>query len=384
MNKLSLTFTEEGFIFQGIQYKSSEITDYVPPIIECFDILNDICIYKNYLEHNERIGQQRKILLEFIQCIRLYEEIDRLNTIHLLKDVLDEVVDFVNSVDIEDVFRNELNAVLNSISIIIKKIFDNELTGLFKLKIMYDLVKEAIELKEQLNKRERELSNTVNALSEKSIELSKFVNEKKNKSSIVLYDDIHKDFTKLEKTYRWLFILVILSTLILTIGYDPLIGIGGNIFSLGCSISSTFFHNCSSIVKPVLYPFNSDTLKFVIFKLTVLIVGVTLTTYFLRLSGFYQLKQEQAKQTKLELSAFPDFVSGMDPSVANNLRQELALKYFGKEIDKTMIEKNGVLFQEQIKAGTELIKASAEMVKTVKPSTAKEEDSEAKDKNKNE
>lgn len=173
---------------------------------------------------------------------------------------------------------------------------------------------------------------------------------------------------KLEKKYRNLFIGAILATLLLTIGYDPLLGIGGNLLSLACSLNSSWLDSCATLSKPSIYSFNGDTLKFVMFKLTVLIVGVTLTTYFLRLSGFYQLKQEQAKQTKLELSAFPDFVSGMDPNVANNLRQELALKYFGKEIDKTMIEKNGDLFQEQIKAGTELIKASAEMVKSMKPS----------------
>ncbi|MCH7334672.1 hypothetical protein [Acinetobacter modestus] len=299
----------------------------------------------------------------------------------VLKEVLDYYVEIINEFNQEENFKVILEGLhqidLRLFDIILNKFpmdYRRKLINLMSQnvynfqKINYELIKEKNNLQNELKEVKKELEN--------------FKNTKKNKPAVELYHDINQDFLSLEKKYRWLFISSIILTLVLTIGYDPLLGIGGNILSLTCSLNSTWIDACATLSKPSLYPFNGDTLKFVMFKLTVLIVGVTLTTYFLRLSGFYQLKQEQAKQTKLELSAFPDFVSGMDPSVANNLRQELALKYFGKEIDKTMIEKNGDLFQEQIKAGTELIKASVEMVKTVKPSTAKEED--AKDKNKTE
>lgn len=200
------------------------------------------------------------------------------------------------------------------------------------------------------------------------IELRKYQNSTKNKSAVELYTNVNSDFLKLEKKYRNYFLISIISTLVLAVTYDPLIGIGGNLHSFTCSINVRLVEGCSALAKANLYPFSSDTLKYILYKLAVLVVGVTLTTYFLRLSSFYQIKQEQAKQTKLELEAFPDYVSGMDESVANNLRQELALKYFGKEIDKTLIDKNGDLLQEQIKAGTELIKASTDVVKTVKSS----------------
>lgn len=213
-------------------------------------------------------------------------------------------------------------------------------------------------------------------------DLDRFENSQKNKPAVDLYKDVKTDFETLEQRYRKYFIVSIIITLLIAIGYNPLIGIWANVISLSCSFTNNYFSACLEIQNPIIYPVNSDTLKFIFFKLGVLAVGITFTTYFLRLSSFYQLKQEQAKQTKLELEAFPDYVSGMDSSIANNLRQELALKYFGKEIDKTMIEKNGDLIQEQIKAGTELIKASAEMVKSVKPSSTKEEDT--KDKNKTE
>lgn len=199
-----------------------------------------------------------------------------------------------------------------------------------------------------------------------SEQLARYTNTEKNKPAVALYDNINKDFENLEKKYRKYFLTSIVITLFLAIAYDPLIGIGGNVHSFACSINQNSVSGCAEIVKSKLYPFNSDSLKYILYKLAILIVGVTLTTYFLRLSSFYQLKQEQAKQTKLELEAFPDYVSGMDKSVANNLRQELALKYFGKEIDHNQTDKIGNLIKDQLTAGTELIKASAEMVKNVK------------------
>jgi len=196
-----------------------------------------------------------------------------------------------------------------------------------------------------------------------SEQLARYTNTVKNKPAVALYDNINKNFENLEKKYRKYFLTSIVITLFLAIAYDPLLGIGGNIHSFACSINQNSVSGCAEIVKSKLYPFNSDSLKYILYKLAILIVGVTLTTYFLRLSSFYQLKQEQAKQTKLELEAFPDYVSGMDKSVANNLRQELALKYFGKEIDQTQTDKIGDLMQDQLTAGTELIKASAEILK---------------------
>jgi len=197
-------------------------------------------------------------------------------------------------------------------------------------------------------------------------QLARYTNTVKNKPAVALYDNINKNFENLEKKYRKYFLTSIVITLFLAIAYDPLLGIGGNVHSFACSINQNSVSGCAEIVKSKLYPFNSDSLKYILYKLAILIVGATLTTYFLRLSSFYQLKQEQAKQTKLELEAFPDYVSGMDKSVANNLRQELALKYFGKEIDHTQTDKIGDLIKDQLAAGTELIKASVEMVKNTK------------------
>ncbi|MEN8319774.1 hypothetical protein [Acinetobacter junii] len=209
-------------------------------------------------------------------------------------------------------------------------------------------------------------------LEEAKEELVRYDGSEKNMPAVELYKEINEDFQQLENKYRKYFLISIVLTLFLAVAYDPVQGIGGNIHSLTCSINKSLIDGCSEIISSKLFPFNSDSLKYILYKFAVLVVGITLTTYFLRLSSFYQLKQEQAKQTKLELEAFPDYVSGLDKTIANSLRQELALKYFGKEIDKTLIDKNGDLIQEQLKAGTELIKASTDVVKTVKPSGASE------------
>lgn len=314
----------------------------------------------------ESVNAVREVIFSMIDVL---ENNDPLSTdkiiINYFKNVLVKYQELINDFDKDpDIDKIRLSFV--DINNELMKIVGKQFLDVEKKDLINYLATRASSFKHDYMKllgENRSLRDRFHILNQ---ELKNFKNASSNKSAVDLYEEINKDFLKHEKKYRWLFITTLLTTLILTIGYDPLTGVGENLHSVGCSLNSNWFDGCATLLTPVLYPFNGDTLKYVMFKLTVLIVGVTLTTYFLRLSGFYQLKQEQAKQTKLELSAFPDFVSGMDPSVANNLRQELALKYFGKEIDKTVLEKNGDLIQEQMKAGTDLIKVSAEMVKNMK------------------
>lgn len=209
-------------------------------------------------------------------------------------------------------------------------------------------------------------------------ELKKYENSNKNKSSVAVYSKIENDFKTLESRYRIYFFTFVVLTLLFTVGYNPLIGIWDNIVGLGCSLSINISDHCSALNSQVLYPFNGNTLKYIIFKVAILLVGITLSTYFLKLTSFYQLRQEQAKQTKLELEAFPDFVSGMDKDVANNLREELALKYFGKDVDKTQIDKTGDLIQEQMKISTDLVKASVDMFKNIKTVNTNDETNKTK------
>ncbi|MBJ8418769.1 hypothetical protein I6M62_09940 [Acinetobacter courvalinii] len=158
----------------------------------------------------------------------------------------------------------------------------------------------------------------------------------------------------------------ILLTVFIAVSYNPLISVVANIIELWEAIFYLDYKH--SITEGNSLTLNLNTLKYFVFKLSVIVVGATLSTYFLRLSSFYQSKYEQAKQTRLELEAFPDYASLLKVETAEELRKDLALKYFGKDIDKNMIEKNGDLVLEQTRVSTELVKASLDVVKANQPS----------------
>ncbi|WP_252047881.1 hypothetical protein [Acinetobacter bereziniae] len=225
-----------------------------------------------------------------------------------------------------------------------------------------------------LKRQKNSLDKDLNEKNNKIIELEKYINSlddiDKNKPAAALYSEINRDLLFLERKYRRFFIISILLTLFIAIGYKPGIGLADNfILGIRSLIPSSLLWYLPDFMNDIAYSpidfksLNLTSVQFILFKLAILIVGLTLTTYFLRLSNFYQLRQEQAKQTKLELEAYPEYVSGLDKDVANKIREELALKYFGQELDRTASEKMGSIVQEQLSVGTELIRASTELVR---------------------
>lgn len=235
-------------------------------------------------------------------------------------------------------------------------------------------------LKRQKNNLDKELNDKNN----KIIELEKYINSlddiDKNKPAAALYSEINHDLLVLERKYRLFFIISILLTLVIAIGYKPGIGLADNfILGIRSLVPSSLLLYLPDFMNNIVYDqidfksLNITFIQFILFKIAILVVGLTLTTYFLRLSNFYQLRQEQAKQTKLELEAYPEYVSGLDKNVANKIREELALKYFGQELDKTSSEKMGSIIQEQLSVGTELIRASTELVRAKSETGSSEE-----------
>ncbi|MCH7334673.1 hypothetical protein [Acinetobacter modestus] len=116
---------------------------------------------------------------------------------------------------------------------------------------------------------------------------------------------------------------------------------------------------------------NEINFWFLIITIKILIVTITITlcTLFLRRASHAKKLYEQAYQTHVEINAFPIHVRSLKDEDKHELIKELALKYFGKELDQSQNDKIGDLMQDQLAAGTELIKASAELVKSVKPSS---------------
>ncbi len=110
-------------------------------------------------------------------------------------------------------------------------------------------------------------------------------------------------------------------------------------------------------------PDRINWIYFISTKVLIFSVSLTLCTIYLRRSAHAKKLYEQAFQTHTEITAFPLFIRSLKDEDKDSLTKELALKYFGKELDQTQNDKIGDLMQDQLSAGTELVRASAELVR---------------------
>lgn len=138
-------------------------------------------------------------------------------------------------------------------------------------------------------------------------------------------------------------------------------------------LNNEYFRNsliltvCCTIFS-VVYTFNTSINEinwpvFISIKILIVAVGITLCTLFLRRSAHAKKLHEKAYQTHVEINAYPIFIKSLETKDQQEITKELALRYFGNDIDQAQNDKIGDLMQDQLSAGTELIRASAEMVK---------------------
>ncbi|OTG57045.1 hypothetical protein B9T29_15320 [Acinetobacter sp. ANC 3903] len=106
-----------------------------------------------------------------------------------------------------------------------------------------------------------------------------------------------------------------------------------------------------------------ENIEFWIFKFSILAVGITLITYFLKQSTHYQRLADQNYQTQVELQAYPSFMESIPTAEAASVRKELALKYFGREIDGAAHKDMSNLISDQMKSTTEMVKAATDVLK---------------------
>lgn len=136
------------------------------------------------------------------------------------------------------------------------------------------------------------------------------------------------------------------------------------LFAAGCITFVSFKH----------FPYSqTDIVDFVLSKVMILTVVITLGTIFLRKSSHARKLHDQAHQTSLELRALPLFIKSLEKVDQDEIIKDLAGKYFGKELDQTQNDKIGDLMQDQLSAGTELVRASAELVRAKSESGGNEE-----------
>lgn len=104
-----------------------------------------------------------------------------------------------------------------------------------------------------------------------------------------------------------------------------------------------------------------DFSQFISIKIMIVVFFGILIAYYLRISTHYRRLADQAEQTHLELLAFPQYAAELGEEKSREIKEQLALKYFGKEIDASGYQKISDIAQEQLKTSSELVKAAASL-----------------------
>lgn len=125
------------------------------------------------------------------------------------------------------------------------------------------------------------------------------------------------------------------------------------------------------VLKPYLLVwFALNTVEFWVLKVSTLVVGITLISYFLKQSSHYQRLADQNYQTQVELQAYPSFMESIPTEEATAVRKELALKYFGRELDGSVHKDMSNLISDQMKNTTEMVKATTDAIKNLGSNTS--------------
>lgn len=126
---------------------------------------------------------------------------------------------------------------------------------------------------------------------------------------------------------------------------------------IGVSLVSTliclWIYHCNS---NLLYPL-------ITFKITFALIAIFFITYFLKQATHYRKLADIAEQRHLELQAIPTFLSTISDQAQDEIRKELALKYFGQPLDETHYLSTESLIQDQIKSSTEVLKMTTSLLK---------------------
>ena len=131
--------------------------------------------------------------------------------------------------------------------------------------------------------------------------------------------------------------------------------------SLGFIVVTDIWNRITKKTKAITF-----TTKIIFGMLLFLLAVGTLITYFLKQSAHYQRLADQNYQTQVELQAYPSFMESIPTDEAASVRKELALKYFGREIDGSVHKDMGNLVVDQMKSTTEMVKATTDAIKKLK------------------
>lgn len=324
------------------------LNDYIEAINELIqDNLTSIddLNYINYIENNLI---PKEVDLDDDKLLKT-EIIKRTNNIKTMFEDAHEVYNFEQKIDYFHIF---LKSTFNQLIFYIIqkedfqiKIDENERNAQ-KLKVKAeksynDFNEEKKVLKDLLNNLEHELQISKNENSE----VAKKFNELKNKPIGAIYDQASTKYTELENLYRKRF-------------YNTLVGL---------ALITIIMFIFKSAITQVLVIQSGDLIisqiEFWAIKISLVLLGITLISYFLKQSTHYQKLADQSYQTQMEINAFSSYMFDVPDDVTNDVRRQLALKYFGKEINESSHKNISNLITDQMKSTTEMVKAVTEMIK---------------------
>ena len=246
-----------------------------------------------------------------------------------------EELEFINQIE-QNIL--EIENILNSIGVLNSEFTTADI--LAKLIEVTDYITNYSKLKENFK------TLSINALSPLIIEVNSELSDFRRLRSIAdtaltenIYNNAVSKYKLLEDRYRFYFYVAI---------------------SITITISLLMFLIKSWIVSKL------GTVEFWVLKASILVVGVTLISYFIKQSSHYQRLADQNYQTQVELQAFPSFMNNVPVAEAAVIRKELALKYFGKELDSSTHKDMANLISDQMRSTTELVKATTDILKNNK------------------
>lgn len=215
----------------------------------------------------------------------------------------------------------------------------------YQLETLYRSIFSFLKLKDSFNNYLRlYINQSVNAVNKELEVFRRLRNFADNAKTEDIYNSAVIKYRKAEKNYRYLF----LGTLIIVI------------------LVSLKLWDTDYINNIINQPSYAKSAIFWSVKITTLIASIMLITYFLKQSAHYQRLADQNYQTQLELQAYPTFMESIPTDEAASVRKELALKYFGREIDNTTHKDMSNLISDQMKSTTEMVKATTEAIKNLK------------------
>lgn len=100
-------------------------------------------------------------------------------------------------------------------------------------------------------------------------------------------------------------------------------------------------------------------------KITIIAIVATLFTYCFKQISFYRKISEQAHQTYMELEALPEYLTHLPEEKQNEIRADLAKRYFGQNLFES-IKEDSASIQEQAKANAEVLKSTSALLDIIK------------------